>query len=147
MNANIEKLYAKFRKAGESASRALYAAKILNKWNDLESDGLVRIRAEAEQESYVDVYGKTEAYTDMNGRRVTEEEALKELYAILERDGCWVVFTEYMDGEEWERADSVGMCTGYSDPTSPFQNCYVPDLMSAAIEAIENLDTMPAVMI
>jgi hypothetical protein len=136
----LVQLYAKFRASGENAERALRATRILAKWNEMESEGLVRISAEPEQESYFDVFGEPEGYTDGFGRRVSADQAKKELIDILERDGCWYVKTEFLNGEEWEHADDIGMITGYKDPCSPFQNCYVPDLMSSAIEKAEMLE-------
>lgn len=44
---------------------------------------------------------------------------------------------EWFDGNEWHHADSCGMHTGYKDPLSPFENCYIIGEMQAAIEALE----------
>ena len=96
----------------------------------------VRLRVEEEQESYFDVYGEPDGYEGMHGRRVSAEQERKEMVETLDRDGCWRVFSEFWnpETEEWEVADSVGMNTGYSDPTSWRENCYVPDLMQAALD-------------
>ena len=54
---------------------------------------------------------------------------------LLEQWGCVVVYTEYLDGETWRRADSVGMCV-YNRPLDPFDNDYVIDLMRSAIDKV-----------
>lgn len=109
------------------AACALQNTKTLQAFRQAESDGRVRIRYEGEQESYFDVYGEPD----------TEKER-KAILAELERHGCWFVVTEFLAPYgEWEHADSIGMCV-YSNPTDPFENCYVPDLMSSALEKLEN---------
>lgn len=111
---------------GRSAC-ALTGARTLLKWEELESAGLVRLRAEPESDSYFDVYGEPDSKR--------ERESIVE---SIERDGCWCVVAEYLDDQKgtWQHADSIGMCVGYSDPTSPWQNCYVIDLMASAIGKI-----------
>lgn len=68
----------------------------------------------------------------------------KEIYErekdSIERWGCWFLVAEVNTGDQavgdnWKHADSIGMCV-YLDPLDPFQNCYVIDLMSAALEQI-----------
>lgn len=135
----IKSLYLKFRASREAASHAFYSAKTLTQWQEMEAEGLVRIGADHERENYFDVYGEPEAYVDGFGRRVSAAQARKELEEILERDGCYTVFTEYLKDGEWVMADSIGMNTGYKNPTSPFENCYVPDLMRSAIDAANAL--------
>lgn len=111
-------------------------AKTLEAWEPLEDAGLVRLTAEPEEESYFDVFGDPEGYTRLDGKRVTAVEAKQALEASIERDGCWYVMSEYWNGAEWVNADSIGMCAGYANPMDPFQNCYVVDLMRAAIERV-----------
>lgn len=96
----------------------------------------VRLRLESEQESYFDVFGEPEGYVGRYGRRVSAEQERKEMVESLDRDGCWIVISEFWNPEtkEWEMADSIGMNTGYSDPTSWRENCYVPDLMQSALD-------------
>lgn len=108
---------------------ALSSARTLAEWREAESAGLVRVRVEPEQDSYFDVYGKPD--TD-------KERAMIE--AALERDGCWYVISEVNNGDEstgdnWEIADSIGMCV-YNHPEDPFENCYVIDLMRSALNAV-----------
>lgn len=118
------------------AACALASTRTLEEWREAEAAGLVRLRAEEEQESYMDCYGEPEAYTDINGRRVSAEKAREELCELLDSKGCWWVCSEVWTGDEWEHADSIGMCAGYDDPLSPFENCYVPGLMRAALDQI-----------
>jgi hypothetical protein len=91
-------------------------------FRELESQGAVRIIAEPEQENYFDVYGEPD-----------DPQARDEIEANLEDWGCWVVHTEYFDGQAWQWADSIGMCV-YHNPIDPKENDYVPDLMRSAVE-------------
>lgn len=118
------------------AACALDNARTLAQWRELESAGRVRIVAEPELEPY-DPGDCGEAYTNIHGRRVSAEEAQKEIAEMLERDGHWRIVSYWHDGNEWQHADSIGGCAGYSNPCSPFENCYVPDLMNSAIKESE----------
>ena len=134
MNTELKNLYLKFRKhspfmlVGHKARLALDAAKTLIRFRELEADGLVRMRCEPETENYFDVYGREDS---AKHQKQTED--------IIERLGCWWTVSEFFNGEEWEHADSCGMHTGYNDPLSPFENCYVIDEMRAAINAADLL--------
>ena len=44
-------------------------ARIVREWDDLESAGLVRLRAEGEQENYFDVYGEPDKREGTGGNR------------------------------------------------------------------------------
>ena len=121
---------------GKSALWALRDAKTLAAWREAECAGLVKIEAEPEQESYFDVFGEPEGYTNVQGHEVTAEQERKEICEQLDRNGCWCVVTYYWEDHEWHRADSIGMCTGCNDPCSPFENCYVTGLMRSALEMI-----------
>ncbi len=119
------------------AACAIRSARTLAEWRVLESAGLVRLRAEPEQESYFSVFGEPDGYEGANGRRVSAEQARKEMEEIIERDGNWCVVSQYWDGEKWRHADSIGQCTGYSNPIDPFCNDYVVGLMASAISKVE----------
>lgn len=111
------------------AACAMRQARILAHWREAEAACLVRLRCEPEQESYFDVFGKPD----------TEKER-KQMEATLERLGCWYIVAEVNDGSEaegddWRIVDAIGMCV-YDNPLDPFENCYVPDLMKAALDAI-----------
>jgi hypothetical protein len=107
------------------AACALSSARTLAQWREFEAAGLVRLRAVAEEENYFDVYGKPD-----------DEREYKAICEQLERDGVWQCRSQYWDGSKWVTADSIGMCAGYNDPLSPFENSYIPDLMSAALENV-----------
>lgn len=139
MNKNVSLLYKKFRSAGYDPKQALHSAKIVAAFNILESEGLVRMRAEPEKENYMEVYGKSEGYTKANGTHVSTEQAQKELCEILDRDGCWWTCSEIFVDEKWEMVDSCGMHTGYKNPLCPVENCYVVDEMQAAIDRTKSL--------
>lgn len=133
------KAYESFRRAGYPASHAHHAAKALAEFSALERQGLVRLIAEPEQENYFDVYGEPEGYTDVNGRWHSPEQERQELCESLDRLGCWYISAEWRERDdddcEWQLADAVGMNAGYSDPLSPLENWYVPDLMRSAVKA------------
>jgi hypothetical protein len=131
--------YQRMRQAGYSAKDALRNAKIVAEWQQAEADGLVRLLAEPEEECYYDVFGEPEAYTDVNGRRVSEAQARAKLDRLIELHGVWIVIAEYRTSEDdaWQRADSIGMNAGYRNPLDPVQNAYVPDLMQSALRALE----------
>lgn len=129
MNATVKRYYKLFLQnhgyctPPGRAVCALRDARTVAEFEELESQGLVRIKAEPEQESYFDVYGEPDNEKE---RKATED--------YLERWGCWAVFSEYFDGDDWQHADCIGMCV-YADPMSPVENDYVPELMRAAIQA------------
>jgi hypothetical protein len=100
----------------------------------LESDGLVRLRALPETESYFDVYGEPDSAQER-----------QEIIDQIERTGCWFVVSEYLADGQWHHADSIGMCV-YNRPLDPAENCYVEDLMRAAIDALEMQSTEGALI-
>jgi hypothetical protein len=100
----------------------------------LESDGLVRLRALPEIESYFDVYGEPDS-----------PEERQENNDQIDRDGCWLVESEFYADGAWHHADSIGMCV-YARPLDPAENCYVEDLMRAAIDALEMQSTEGALI-
>lgn len=113
-----------FMLVGHDAECSLGSAKTLLAFRELESRGLVRMRAEPEQENYFDVFGDDGTPAQ---RKRTEE--------IIEQLGCWWTVSEWFDGDEWRHADSCGMHTGYKNPLDPFENCYVIQEMRAAVDA------------
>lgn len=126
--------YVRLRKLGLSAAQAKRDAEINVVWENLEADGLVRFRFEAEQQphdlSYVDTWGLSE------GRAAREKQRIRD---IIERDGCWVVFSEVLvpecaccgNGAHWESVDNIG------DFVGDFRDCgYDVDLKRAALDHI-----------
>jgi hypothetical protein len=136
-------IYRKLRAAGNSVSDSGRDARTVAAFRKAEcralgDEGAVRISAEPEEDNYIDVYGKPEGYTSIGGHVVSAEEEEKQLTESIENLGCWYVKTEYLCPccEQWQYADGVGMNTGYEHPTSPYENCYVPQPMAAAVEAL-----------
>lgn len=134
-NSQLRAVYQRFRAAGNSAITSLQCAKTLLEFQAAEADGFVKLDAIPEEESYFDVYGDPEEYTDIHGKRVSAKQARDHIVEQLERDGNWCVVSYWFDGSRWQFADSVGQCLGYSNPLSPFENCYVTDLMASALRA------------
>lgn len=131
MTSELLNTYRKFRErggciVGEAAKCALFEARTLLAFRELESSGVVRIRQVPEQESFADVFGA----------EIAEREA-----EYIDRWGCWLVVTEILTCEQcdtWKIAGSVGMCV-YENPTDPFENAYIPALMREAIDAYEGV--------
>ena len=146
MNPAILAEYRKFRGrgciVGHDAQSALQSARVVTSYLKLKEAGLVTLRASPECENYFDVYGEPEGCTNVHGRRVSAEQERKEMCDILDRLGCWYVSSAVNRGcrhcgrSEWETVDGVGMCTGFDNPLSPYENPYVVDLMAAAIAAV-----------
>jgi hypothetical protein len=97
---------------------------IIETFRALESDGQVRIRAFPETDSYFDVYGEPDSAQER-----------QEMIDLIEQNGCWFVVSEFYSDGAWHHADSVGMCV-YARPLDPAENCYVEDLMRAAIDSL-----------
>jgi len=121
MTVQINRTYRRFRNAGFSPVESLRNAKVVTEFESRED---VRIRWHANQENYFDVYGEPDTKEDRD-----------EICRLIDLWGCVCVYSEYQDEDGyWQQADSVGMCI-YANPASPLENCYVPDLMKAALEA------------
>lgn len=99
---------------------------IISEFRILESQGLVRLRALPETESYFDVYGEPDSAQER-----------QEIIDQIESNGCWFVVSEFYADGSWHHADSVGMCV-YSNPLDPSENCYVEGLMDSAVRASES---------
>ena len=146
MNPAILAEYRKFRGrgciVGHDAQSALQSARVVTSYLKLKEAGLVTLRASPECENYFDVYGEPEGYINAQGHHVSPEQARKEMCDILDRLGCWYVSSAVNRGcrhcgrSDWETVDGVGMCAGYENPMSPYENPYVVDLMAAAIAAV-----------
>lgn len=137
MESWISAYYRKFRRSGmggivgQDASMCLRSARILDRWQDLENAGLVRIRTEFDTNPDPSFY---DTWPHLSERT---REALKEEYC----NDCYGVIAEFRAdrSDEWEQADSVWGCAGYNDPSSPFENCYVIDLMRAALKQLTSV--------
>ena len=124
MNINKEIFYKRFREHGKTAQDALRSANVLAKFRKMESRGLVRLRAEPEEENYFDVYGEPE-----------NEKDKKAIIHSIETYGCYWIVSERACSKcgTFEHKDSIGMCI-YKNPLDPFENDYVIDLMENAIK-------------
>lgn len=122
-----------FMLVGRDAACSLRAAKTLLAFRLAESDGLVRMRCEPEQEAY----DMGDLICERNGHPISKEQARKEMVEILERNGVWWTVSEFFDGKGWRQADSCGMHAGYKNPLDPFENCYVIDEMQSALDTLE----------
>jgi hypothetical protein len=132
MTKEIERLYRRFRKdspfmlVGKNAQLALDSAKTLLAFQELESAGLARIISESDESPDASFYDTWEHLSERS------KEELKQKYY----DDCVGVIGQYRQSEddEWEDLDSIWGCSGYTDPCSPFENCYVIDIMDATVE-------------
>lgn len=100
----------------------------------LESDGLVRLRAYPEIESYFDVYGEPDSAQER-----------QEIIDNIDQNGCWFVESEFFADGQWHHADSIGMCV-YNRPLDPAENYYVESLMKSAINSLEMQSTEGALI-
>lgn len=131
----LRRLYERFRKdspfmlVGENAKLAWVSAQLLAKWQALEAEGLVRIESEPDDSPDPSFYDTWEHLSERT------REQLKADYC----DDCWGVLTYWRESTdaEWQDADSIWGNSGYDDPCSPFENCYVVDLMRSAIDQLE----------
>ena len=116
-----------FMVEGQDAKCSLDVARTVLAFREAEKAGTVRIRAEAEEENYFDVYGEPDT--------PREREKIVDQICCL---GCWWIVTEKWEYCEscqrggWVQMDSKGMCI-YDNPCDPYENCYVTDLMQSAL--------------
>ena len=130
----LHSLYRQFRKSspfmlvGENATQALNAARVIKRWQELEASGDVAISKQFDHDSDASFYD----YWEHLSERTREQ--LKADYSA----DCWVVQTVVIDEFGTETVvDSIGGCSGYDDPCSPFENCYVVGMMETAIKHID----------
>lgn len=131
---SVATLYRRFREpspfmlVGRNAELAMSAARTLERWNTLENERLVKIEAEYDPDPDASFYDTWEHLSE----RTRAE--LKERYY----ENCYVVSTYYRcpHCNEWVLADSISGCAGYDNPCSPFENCYVIEMMQAAIDKL-----------
>lgn len=121
---SIRDWYAKFREMGYPASQSLRDAKIMHEFKRLENQGLVSISKSYEHESYFDVYGFPDTTAEI--LRINE---------LVDDWGLWYVQSNFCNETGvMECADGIGMIL-CSEPLSPFDNCYIPDLAKSAIDS------------
>ena len=131
MSPWIKQEYERLRRKDWPAKDALRAAKVRDQWDDLENEGKVRIVSEPSPDLYDDSYIDT--WTDVS--QAKREQARKELWARIERDGVWMYASEFWDEEiqDWKSADAIGDFVGNEFRDSGYDT----DLREAAIEAYE----------
>ena len=114
-------MYGAFHTWEESATNALRAAKIIARFRELESEDLVRIRVEFDDDADVSLMSDKE-----------REEWNGEAFGTISE-------FRLSDDDEWEHADSCWGHIGYRDYSDPFENPYVVDEMASAIEQYDAL--------
>ena len=128
---NIQNTFNDFRKQGFRPVEAIRAARILQKWEPLESEGFVKLEWHPDSDPYDDSFIDT--WTDENEN--TREQYRKALWRDIERDGVWglvaSIRTDTDDSEAWEVVDSIWGLVGQDDAG------YGPDLMNAAIQELD----------
>lgn len=127
---DVKEIYHRLRKqdAHNSASNLLHMAKSYVEYMALDAQGVVLLHKRDEQESYWNVFGDRESYS---------EYYVKQIDRSIEMYGnyyCSVTFQNPISGE-WEEVDGIGMCAGYKDALDPFENYYIFDLMRSAVNA------------
>lgn len=143
MTTNELRDYRKARKLGYSPRAAGSIARTISAWDKFDYGAnddrtLVRMVAEPENESYFNVYGEPDGYTDVHGRRISAEQERANIICQIDLNGCWYVKAQWRPDadSDWEDADGdCGMCI-YEDPTSIFENCYVEYMMRSAVKAL-----------
>lgn len=143
MNASETRKYVMFRMRGYDPATAKRNAVVLERFEWLSYQGKVRMYATPQEEDYiVATYGKSgpDGYIGKNGKRVSKKAAREELEEIISRLGVWWVTSQIWNEktQSWEVVEGIGFCCGYDNPLSPFENCYVPDLMRTAIIEAES---------
>ena len=111
---------------GQDATGSLRIARTIVQFDALESAGLVRIECRPDDSpdlSYIDTW---------------EHMSERELKERLWDQGIVGAIGQYRVDEHsgWQTADSIWGCAGYENPPSPFENCYVPDIMRQTIDAL-----------
>jgi hypothetical protein len=129
MNGYVKREYNRLRAKNWRASEALRAARVRDRFEDLENEGLVKIESFPEEEPYDDSYIDTWGLSPSRLKKAKEDIA-----RLIERDGCWcyVSFFRPDDESEWVRLDSIGMIEGDIRDTG-----YDVDLMEAALMAFD----------
>lgn len=121
--------YKRLRRNNWPAKEALRAARIRDRFTDLEAEDCVRIVCEPECELYDDSYLECQGLTP---RQI--EHVRKELWERIERTGYWMYASEYRDEcGVWQSVDAIGSFIGDDFKDSG----YDIELMKAAIDAYE----------
>lgn len=117
-----------FMLVGENAKLSLEAARTYETWLELEANELVKIEAHPDYDPDPSFYDNWPHLSERS------KQELKDRYCA----DCWVVavYVRCRSCNQWRCVDSIGGNSGYDDPCSPFENCYVIDMMQTAIDNI-----------
>jgi hypothetical protein len=133
--------YRKFRSIGYTAKNAFSASKTLAQWSKLESAGLAQIIAEPDDccdmdDLKGDTYNREVNPEIPELRMQREEKAFEEFVGL---HGVWGVIGQYRLNEDsnWITGGSIWGIVDI-DPTSPFSNEYVTDIMGQTIGELKN---------
>lgn len=120
------------------AAAAWDRAKTKARFEDMESDGLVRIKQYPDSCDLEDLFGDTfDPEVNMDCKpHILDRQRGWELDRI-ERDGVFAYSAEIHNGREWIDVQSIGYVIGDLDPETE------TDLMNAAIKAHGRLDCCP----
>jgi len=135
-NLGVVCLYRKLRASGiggivgQDAQSCLNGARTLYRWSCLEED-YVRIRVVPDDSVTLD-----DIFPDV-GRM--SPESIRRYVQIIEDRGVFGVVGEFRcpGCQTWNSADSIWACAGYLNVSSPYENPYVLDIMSATLEAFD----------
>lgn len=131
MNQYVRRYYHAFRAKGYRATDALRAARVKDRFEDLENEGLVRLYSEPEMEmhdlSYVDTWGLSPKRTEREKQRIRD---------MIDRDGLWIWSAQFRtdEDEDWEYVDDATV----GDVVGDIEGIYDIDFMELAIEAVES---------
>jgi len=132
MTPELLRLYRRFRAdppfmlVGRNAELAIRAARTLIEFQELADAGLVKIDYEPDQDPDPSFYDTWEHLSERTRNRL-KEEYCEDCFGVI-------TYARTTEDEDFEDVDSIWGCAGYKDPASPFENCYVIDLMKTAIK-------------
>jgi len=130
MNATVLKHYRRFRAnpcwliKGQNAKLALDSARTLVAFERSEAEGMVRLRAEIDDDCV--------SWMDDRQRKDWDGEAYGSIgeYRLPECPCCH-------SRPSWVHCDSVWGHIGYKDVLDPFENPYIVDIMRSTLDALE----------
>jgi hypothetical protein len=134
----LKSLYRNARRAnvgcivGKSALSAWRAARILRKWDALETIGAVRLRAESDDTWEPIGCDCGDPRCKMNDPRSEAYGLIGEYRTDFHRSDWYPSDTDD-DSLPWESADSVWGCVGYNNVTDWRENEYALDIMAGTI--------------
>lgn len=127
-NSYLMAYYTEYRAKGYTGAEALSAARIKDRFTDLEAEALVEFHAVPEDISYEDGVDEDPHLSDQ-----AKAYHKAEVARLIDRKGYWIWSARWRlhDTGEWEYADNIGGIIG-NDLSG-----YDVELMRSAIEAYE----------